>query len=290
MSFTDPVGDNLLYNHVTIMRMGLDEGNWMRCRVVEIEDGNLVCDLDWTRTYDLEKAYPKDPHVQLLNCANDEDLLRFTRAWGPLYLRTTGGPDDEWQTGRARRPLAEYRAALRRFRGVKGILEAAKGNGDEREALAEFLAADEEEFQLSALYKPGEPPNHQFSLKLWLRIDGSIFDWIRTAPMAQIRQALKYCVEAEVKMPWTGGVRVVPHKGRTKLIPSYRLSTLQDALAWMIWFDEWNTNPPNSLPCLSYRLSPAQPSQDEILQLSLRPPDRDAQLPATKVRIEKTDR
>jgi len=225
-------------------RMCLDEGHWMRCRRVEIEDGDLVCDLDWTRTYDLEKAYPKDPHVQFLNCANDEDLLRFTRAWGPLYLRTTGGPDDEWQTGRVRRSLAEYRAALRRFRGVKGILEAAKGNGDEREALTGFLAADEEEFQLSALYKPGEPPNHQFFLKLRLRIDGSIFDWVRIAPIAQIRQALKYCVEAEVTMPWTGGVRVVPHKGRTKVVPSYRLSTLQDALAWMSWFDEWNTNPP----------------------------------------------
>ena len=78
----------------------------MRCRRVEIEDGNFVCDLDWTRTYDLEKAYSKDSHLQFLNCANDEDLLRFTRAWGPLYLQSTGvqtmngkqgGRDDRWQ-------------------------------------------------------------------------------------------------------------------------------------------------------------------------------------------------
>jgi hypothetical protein len=226
----------------------LNEGHWMRCGRVEIQGGNLLCDLDWAQTYDLEKAYPKDPHVQFLNCRTDDDLLRFTRGWGPLYLRTTGGSDDEWQTGRVQRPLKEYRAALRRFRAVKGILEAAKANGDERESLAEFLAADEEEFKLSAIYKPGEPPNHQFSLKLSLQIAGSIFDWIRTAPIAAIRQALKYCVEAEVTMPWTGGVRVVPHKGRTKVVPSYRLFTLQDALAWMIWFDEWNTNPPTVCP------------------------------------------
>src|SRR5580698_7557920 len=139
----------------------LDQGQWMRCRRVTIEGGDLVCNLDWTRTYDLEKAYSRDPHLQFLNCATDEDLLRFTRAWGPLYLRTTGGPDDEWQTGTARRSLAEYRAALRRFQGVKRILEAAKGKGDEPEALAGFLAADEAEFQHSALYKPGEPPYHQ---------------------------------------------------------------------------------------------------------------------------------
>ena len=220
----------------------------MRCRGTEIEDGTVVCELDWDRTYDLEKAYPKDPHVQFLNCATDEDLRRFTRAWGPLYLRATGDSEDEWQTGRVKRSLAEYRAALRRFRGVKGILEAAKGNGDERAVLSEFLAADEEEFQFSPLHKPGEPTNHQFSLKLWLRIEGNVFDWIQTAPIVHIRQALKYCVETEVTMPWTGGVRVVPHKGRTKVVPSYRLSTLQDALTWMIWFDEWTTNPPTVCP------------------------------------------
>ena len=223
----------------------MEQGHWMRCSRVAIEDGNFVCDLDWTRTYDLETAYSKDPHLQFLNCANDEDLRCFTRAWGPLYLRSTGGPDDEWRTGRARRSLAECRSALRRFRGVKGILEAAKGNGNEHTALAEFLAADEEAFQLQT---PGEEPIHQFSLKLSHQIEGSIFSWIKTAPIVQIRQALKYCVEVEVTMPMTGGVRVVPHGRRTKVVPSYRLFTLRDALAWMMWFDEWNTNPPTVCP------------------------------------------
>lgn len=226
----------------------MNEGHWMRCTRVEIEGGDLICDLNWNRTYDIEKSYPKDPHVQFLNCKTDEDLLRFTRAWGPLYLRSTGGSDDEWKTGRARRSLAEYQAVLRRFRAVKGILEAAKGNGDERETLAAFLAADEADFQLSSLYSPGEPTNYQFTLTLWFNIDGSTADWTVIAPIAQIRQALKHCVEAEVTMPWTGGVRVVPHKRRTKVIPSYGLSTLKDALAWMMWFDEWNTNPPTVCP------------------------------------------
>jgi hypothetical protein len=144
--------------------------------------------------------------------------------------------------------VAESLAELRRFRAVKGILEAAKGIADERAALSEFLAADEEDFKLSALYKPGDPPNHQFSLKLWLHIEGSIFDWLQTTSSGQVRLALKYCVEAEVTMPWTGGVRVVPFKGRTKVVPSYRLFTLRDGLAWMMWFDEWNTNPPTVCP------------------------------------------
>ena len=225
----------------------MTEGQWMRCRKVEIQNENLVCELDLRRTYDLEGAYPKDPHIQFLNCFTDDDLIRFTRAWGPLYLRS-GGPDDELQKGSVTRPIGEYRAEARRFRGVNGILEAAKGNGDEREKLREFLSADEEEFKFSALYKPNEPPYHQFSLKLWNRIDGNIFDWIQTGPILGIRNALKYCVEAEVTVPWTGGVRVIPHRGRTTVVPSYRLATLRDALRWMMWFDEWNTNPPTACP------------------------------------------
>lgn len=226
----------------------MEDGSWMRCRSVHIQEGTIVCELDWTRTYDLERAYPKDPHIQFLNCTTDEELRRFTQAWGPLYLRETGGADSEWRTGRVVRPLAAYRADLRRFRSVKGILEAAKGRGDERAALEEFLAADEEEFQFSALYEPGKATHHQFTLKLLQRFEGSIFEWVESAPIVQLREALKHCVEAEVTMPMTGGVRVVLHRGRTKVVPSYRLSTLQGALAWMIWFDEWTTNPPTVCP------------------------------------------
>lgn len=225
----------------------MNDGQWMRCRNVEMRDRNLVCQLDLSRTYDLEAAYPKDPHIQFLNCSTDEDLRRFTRAWGPLYLRR-GGPDDELQKGLVVRPVGEYRADARRFRGVKGILEAAKGNGDERETLREFLTADEEESKFSPLYKPDEPPFVQFSLKLCLGIEGSIFNWIETGTIIGIRNALKYCVEAEVTVPWPGGVRVVPYGGRTKVVPSYRLGTLRDALQWMMWFDEWNTNPPTACP------------------------------------------
>ena len=219
----------------------------MRCKNVEMRDGNLVCELDPGKTYDLEAAYPKDPHVQFLNCFTDEDLLRFTRAWGPPYLRR-GGPDDELQKGLVVRPVGEYRAEARRFRGVKGILEAAKGNGDERGTLREFLAADEEESKFKPLYKSGEPPYHQFFLELWFGIEGGISDWIQTGPILGIRSALKYCVEAEVAVPWTGGVSVVPYRARTKVVPSYRLGTLQEALRWMMWFDEWNTNPPTACP------------------------------------------
>jgi hypothetical protein len=44
------------------------------------------------------------------------------------------------------------------------------------------------------------------------------------------------------------------------------------------------------VPRLSYGFSSAQSSQDEILQLSLRAPNRDAEVSTTETRIEKNDR
>jgi hypothetical protein len=84
----------------------------------------------------------------------------------------------------------------------------------------------------------------QFSVKLWQRVEGNLFEWIGTGPISQVRAVLKFSVEAEVSSSWSGGVRVVPHRGRTKVVPCYRLSSLEEPLSWMVWFDEWNASPP----------------------------------------------
>ena len=48
--------------------------------------GRLVCVLDWGRSYDLMSAYPREPHIECLSLKDDEDLARFVRRWGPLWL------------------------------------------------------------------------------------------------------------------------------------------------------------------------------------------------------------
>src|ERR1700678_3503673 len=106
--------------------MMLQEGEWIRGRRVEIQGENLYCELAWDRPYNLVDSYPKDPHIQFLNCENDTHIQRFVRAWGPLYLKH-GGADDELQKGVVIRSLNEYRADLRRFKAVKGLVDAAKG-------------------------------------------------------------------------------------------------------------------------------------------------------------------
>lgn len=240
----------------------MDEGSWIRCRKVEIWGDDIVSELALDKPYDLAGSYPKDPHVQFLNCKTDNDIVRFVRAWGPHFLQNVGGADDELQKGVVVRPIARYRADLRRFKGVKDILEAAKGNCDERAALYEFVAADEETSQFNPIHKSGDPPFLQFSIRLWQRVEGDIYDWIRTGPISQVRIALKFCVESEVSSSWSGGVRVVPYKGRTKVVPCYRLSTLETALSWMVWFDEWNASTPKACPACHTVFRP--PSQHKM--------------------------
>ena len=214
---------------------------------MEFRGEDLYCELALDRPYDLAGSYPKDPHIQFLNCETDTDIQRFVRAWGPLYL-IHGGDVDELQKGTARRPMAQYRAELRRFKAVKSLLEAAKRGRDERRAVMEFVQADEEEHRFSPLYKPGEPPNLQFSLKLWLSQGKDLVEWLESCSTSELRLAVKHCVELEIRAPWPGCVRVVPFKGKLKVIPSYGLYTLSDALRWMVWFDEWNAWPPMVCP------------------------------------------
>ncbi len=240
----------------------MNEGSWIRCRKVEIRGENIVSDLALDRPYDLAGSYPKDPHLQFLNCKTDSDIVRFVRAWGPSFLKNVGGADDELRKGVVVRPIARYRADLRRFKAVKGILEAAKGNRDERDALHEFVAADEEVTQFDPIHKPGDAPFLQSSIRLWQRVEGNIYDWIRAGSLFQVRIALKFCVESEVSSSWSGGVRVVPYKGKTKVVPCYRLSTLETALSWMVWFDEWNASTPKACPACHTVFRP--PSQHKM--------------------------
>lgn len=223
----------------------LQEGDWIRGRKVEIRGEDLFCELAMDRPYSLIDSYSKDPHVQFLNCETDADIQRFVRAWGPLYLKH-GGTEDELQKGSVARPLKEYRAELRRFKAVKGLVDAAKSTRDERSSLVEFLLADEEDYRLSPLYNPAGPPFLHLSLKLWLCPQHDLMNWLQTCSTTDLRKALIWCVESEVTAPWPGGLKVLPHKNKLRVVPSYRLQTLNDGLKWMIWFDEWNAWPPTA--------------------------------------------
>ncbi len=223
--------------------MALQEGRWIRGRKVEVRKEDLYCELAVDRPYDLVDSYPKDPHVQFLNCETDADIQRFVRSWGPLYLRY-GGMSDELQSGFVIRPLQEYRATLRRFKAVKGLVDAARGNRYERSSLLEFLSADEQAYRLSSIYSPESLPSMHLALQVQLGLQGDLIRWTERCSPPDLRKALAFCIECEVTAPWPGGLKVLHHKNKLAIVPSYRLYTLEDALKWMVWFDEWKNWPP----------------------------------------------
>src|ERR1700675_627888 len=235
-----------LHNYVTRLEsiVTLQDGKWIRGRRVEIQGEDLYCELAVDRPCSLVDSYSRDPHIQFLNCETDEDIQRFVRAWGPLYLKYGDAQQDELRQGAAVRSLKEYRADLRRFKAVKGLVDAAKGNRDERSSLIEFILADEEDYRLSPLYRPESLSSMHFSLQLWLCPQSDLMTWVRTCSTADVRRALAFCVECEVTAPWPGGLKVLPHKNRLRVVPSYRRQTLNDAMRGMVWFDEWNAWPP----------------------------------------------
>jgi hypothetical protein len=148
--------------------------------------------------------------------------------------------------GFAVRSLEEYRAHRRWLRAVKGLLDGAKGICGERESLIEFLVAELAMDQVSPTHRPGSLPFSHLALKLQYCPQTDLLLWVETCDHMLLKRVLAWCVEAHVRAP-APGLRVDSSNAKLKIVPSYKLNTLWDALTWMIWFDEWNACP--SLAC-----------------------------------------
>ena len=215
---------------------------WPRCKRVEVRGDSLSCILDMDHQFDLIDSYLRDPHVQFLNCKSLDDLVVFTRAWGPLYLVES---PSERKRGTAVRRIDECQAHLRWLRAVHRMVQACRGGSDWRESLAEFLGADSVYERTSNFLKPGEVPANHWMLQHRFRFKGDATAWAASADISSIQTAVILCVEANVNAP-QGGVKV-EKKGRVfELIPSFELRSLWDALQWMLWLDLENRRPPRA--------------------------------------------
>jgi hypothetical protein len=221
------------------------DGAWIRCRRVEIQGTDLRSELALDRPYDLAGSYQRGPHIQLMNCRSDKEISGFVRAWGPLYLRC-GQECNEYQMGFAVRSLEEYRAHSRWLRAVKRLLDAARGMCDERESLLEFLMAELAMDQVSPIHRSGSVPFSHLALQLRYCPQVDLIPWVETCDRLLLKHLLAWCIQAHIRAP-APGLRVYAQSDKLKVVPSYKLTSLWDALTWMIWFDEWNACP--SLAC-----------------------------------------
>lgn len=191
----------------------------------------LQCCLDM-RTYDLTQAYEYDPHVWLSNSDTDDKLMEFVRVWGPLYLS-----GEESSSGMASHPLGYYRAFQRWLRALIDLLAAFKAAEDEQLALVRFVEAEYESGRHSHI--ASDESALLFGLRAYLGITGNIVDWVKGAKLGDLRVATDFAIQLATLAPMGWYLLGRRERGRRCLEARWRITTLKEALVWMIWYDEF---------------------------------------------------
>jgi hypothetical protein len=219
------------------MSIELKTGFWPRCREVSITDEKIVCVLTPERSYDLVWAYQYDPHVRLINCATDEQLLSFVHAWGPLSVSY-----DEWNRGSCSLPLSRYWIFQLWLKGFVNLVSAFKDSANEREALHEFIKADIDDWRSSAIAPPHSEPLPILGMKSQFGIGGEISTWLRDSPLRTLRSAIQFLIEV---MPVEVHPRLmcIRRSGKPAVEARWSVDSLQVALKWMVWYDEFTQHP-----------------------------------------------
>jgi hypothetical protein len=214
------------------MNLFIPEGEWRPCKRVTFQDGLLHCVLDSGRTYVLAEAYDNDLHIRFANANSDEEMVSFIRAWGPLYVPSGQIPPD----GRVLIPRDYCTILQREMKALIEALSAFKHGKGEREALGALLDAE------NALDEDKE--NTSRSLARAFGITQEVQDWLNLAGLSDVRAALDYVVghalssvSCSIKLSCRQGGR------RRRVEAGWELLTLEDALHWMVWYDEFTNHP-----------------------------------------------
>jgi hypothetical protein len=217
-------------------RINMSETTWMRCKSVILRDGVLHCSLATERTYVLTEAYENDPHISFASAETDQDLIAFVRAWGPLYLN-----EEQARSGATSLPLSYCRAFQGWLRAQVDLLAAFKRAEGEQAALHNFVEAEYEYARNTAV-----PSNEPIALEFLRRsfgISGDIVQWVKGAELRAVRAATDFLVPLEPIVPL--GARLICRRrgNRREVEASWAISTLEGALRWMVWYDEFTQHP-----------------------------------------------
>ncbi len=206
------------------------------CKSVVLRDGVLHCSLATEPTYVLTEAYENDLHIRFANAQTDHDLIAFVRAWGPLCVS-----EEQARSGSASLPLSYCRAFQRWLRALLDLLAAFKCAVGEREALLEFIEA-EYESERNSPFPPIEPMplavlRHSFG------INGNIADWAKEVNLLGVRSATDFLVPFASVGPKGAHLVCRRQRGKRQVDASWMVFNLEDALRWMVWYDEFTQHP-----------------------------------------------
>ncbi len=225
--------DMQLQHYVNDMKPGF----WPRCHEVSIRKDQVSCVLAVDRAYDLVRAYKLDPHLRLIQCDTDDKLLSFVRTWGPLYYSM-----DEFARGVCSAPLSQYRIFQRWLRGLVAVLSAFKHSTGEREALGEFITSESDEWRSSPVASPGSEPLSLSALRSQFAMQTDIPSWVKNSGLSDVRSALEFLVGTTA----FGGrpqLDCVRRAGKRVVEAHWNVFSLEEALRWMVWYDEFTQHP-----------------------------------------------
>jgi hypothetical protein len=189
------------------------------------------------RAYDLVRAYRYDPHLRLIHCVTDEQLASFVRAWGPLSFSV-----DEWNRRSCSAPLSSYWIFQRWLKGFVNLLSAFKHSADEREALQEFISAEIDEWRNSILASSGSEPVSALGLRSQFGIEGDISTWLNGSTLSTTRSVIQFVIESMPVAVWPH-LMCVRRSGKPAVEARWNVQSLETALRWMVWYDEFTQHP-----------------------------------------------
>lgn len=211
------------------------ETRWCRCSRVEISGGAVKWELSRTGAYDLMESYQRSPHLQLAEAKDDGALRAFVRAWGPLrttLLDSESGKDSVEDYRRERDRLAAE------IRLVASITRPELRRSALLNAIESFGWRAYTDAPLIGLrHRVGIP------WKGDLGFDPKLYQWAQHASEKEISEACAYLVSFLPITDYSLKLRVQRGRHGDVVRAWPGLSSLVDALHWMVWEDVYRERP-----------------------------------------------
>jgi len=229
---------------------------WQRATKVGIDGKWLTCDLAHGGAYNLMEAYQRSPHIAFMNIKSEDQLVVFIRTWGPLSV-----PDNS-PKGTSQMLVSDYWNCRDHLNTTAGLLRAFHQRGEERKALAEFLAAQIQQNPSSV------PPVEQLKALMLLQDDpvarnlaetcgpdgvltGEILlTWNQRTDSSHRHRLIAILIESAFQAT----ARIVAHwqTRAPRLEAVWDLTNLAEALTWMVYQDVLAGHVPQPCPeCLA---------------------------------------
>jgi len=200
-----------------------------RCSWVELEGDYLVYVLDTERKYDPLDTRPQ-LHLRFLSLKTDEELVGFTRAWGPLM------PTDVWRRGNEfggkthRSWYWTFQAALK---AELELVQSFRSDDEEKlkAALLKHIAA-EDGYLSTITSRTNSRTARELSRVFALNPDRNPQEWVPIAKMSRLREVAAWSIG---EFFLTFALSATWRRGKPEIAWEPYIVTLEDAIRWHFW-------------------------------------------------------